>query len=141
MRHFWIALALLLPGMGVQAQSDTLKYRVCLRDKAQTEYSLQRPEEFLSPKALERRARQGIAIDSTDLPVCRAYMDKITACGARIVVAGKWENFVTVSCNNSTVMTDIAALPFVRSVERVWKAPASDAKLATDIRPDSGAKE
>ena len=134
MRHFWIALALLLPGMGMQAQSDTLKYRVCLRDKAQTEYSLQRPEEFLSPKALERRARQGIAIDSTDLPVCRAYMDKITACGARIVVAGKWENFVTVSCNDSTVMTDIAALPFVRSVERVWKAPASDAKSATDRR-------
>ncbi|HIZ32910.1 MAG TPA: S8 family serine peptidase [Candidatus Bacteroides merdigallinarum] len=128
MKYFWIALALLLPGANLQAQSDTLKYRVNLRDKAQTEYSLDRPEEFLSPKALERRARQGIAIDSTDLPVCRTYINKVKESGVRIVVTGKWENFVTVACNDSTLMDGIAALPFVRSVERVWKAPASAAE-------------
>ena len=50
------------------AQQDTLKFRICLKDKAVTEYSLQRPEEFLSAKALERRHRQGLEVDSTDLP-------------------------------------------------------------------------
>ena len=134
MKYFWIALALLLPGVNLQAQSDTLKYRINLRDKAQTEYSLDRPEEYLSPKALERRARQGIAVDSTDLPVCRTYINKIKETGVRVVVTGKWENFVTVSCNDSTLMDGIAALPFVRSVERVWKASASALTPKADKR-------
>lgn len=134
MKHLWITLALLLPGVCVQAQSDTLKYRVTLRDKAQTEYSLQRPEEFLSAKALERRARQGISVDSTDLPVCRTYIDKVKELGARIVVTGKWENFITVSCNDTTVMDAVAALPFVRSVEQVWKVSASALTPKADKR-------
>ena len=134
MKYFWIALALLLPGVNLQAQSDTLKYRINLRDKAQTEYSLDRPEEYLSPKALERRARQGIAVDSTDLPVCRTYINKIKETGVRVVVTGKWENFVTVSCNDSTLMDGIAALPFVRSVERVWKVSASALTPKADKR-------
>ena len=134
MKHLWITLALLLPGVCVQAQSDTLKYRVTLRDKAQTEYSLQRPEEFLSAKALERRARQGISVDSTDLPVCRTYINKVKELGARIVVTGKWENFITVSCNDTTVMDAVAALPFVRCVERVWKVSASALTPKADER-------
>ena len=134
MKHLWITLALLLPGVWAQAQGDTLKYRVTLRDKAQTEYSLQRPEEFLSAKALERRARQGIAVDSTDLPVCRTYINKVKELGARVVVTGKWENFITVSCNDTTVMDAVAALPFVRSVEQVWKVSASALTSKADKR-------
>lgn len=126
MKNLLIGLALLLPGVGLQAQEDTLKYRISLRDKAQTEYSLDRPEEFLSAKALARRARQHLTVDSTDLPVCRTYVEAIRRHGVQVVVTGKWENFVTVSCNDSTVMGEIAALPFVRAVERVWRAPASE---------------
>ena len=100
-----------------------MKYRICLKDKAATEYSLQRPEEFLSEKALERRRRQRLEVDSTDLPVCRRYVDEIRRMGVSIVVTGKWENFVTVSCNDSTIIDRIAALPFVRSTERVWMRP------------------
>ena len=91
---------------GASAQQDTLKYRISLRDKAATVYSLERPEQFLSEKAIARRQKQNLAIDSTDLPV-----------------AGKWENFVTVSCNDSTLIDRIAALPFVRTAEKVWTAP------------------
>lgn len=112
-----------LGALSAQAQQDTLKYRICLKDKAATEYSLQRPEEFLSEKALERRRRQRLEVDSTDLPVCRRYVDEIRRIGVSIVVTGKWENFVTVSCNDSTVIDRIAALPFVRSTERVWMRP------------------
>ena len=112
-----------LGALSAQAQQDTLKYRICLKDKAATEYSLQRPEEFLSEKALERRRRQRLEVDSTDLPVCRRYVDEIRRMGVSIVVTGKWENFVTVSCNDSTIIDRIAALPFVRSTERVWMRP------------------
>ena len=55
---------------------DTLKYRISLKDKAATDYSLQKPEMYLSKKSIERRKRQGLEIDSTDLPVCK----KICGC-------------------------------------------------------------
>ena len=110
--------ALLLATTGVSAQQDTLKYRISLRDKAVTTYSLDRPEEFLSKKAIERRQKQRLAIDSTDLPVCRKYVDAIRKKGVNIVTMGKWDNFVTVSCNDTTLIDKIAKLPFVRATAR-----------------------
>lgn len=108
--------------LGMQAQ-DTLKYRISLTDKAETEYSLKKPQKFLSKKAIERRKRQGLRIDSTDLPVCKTYIDAIRNVGVKIVVTGKWDNFVTVSCNDTTLINRIAQLPFVAKTERVWIAP------------------
>lgn len=118
-----ILAALLLSTIGASAQQDTLKYRISLRDKAATTYSLNRPEEFLSKKAIERRQKQGLAIDSTDLPVCAKYVDAIRKKGVKVVTMGKWDNFVTVSCNDSALIDKIAQLPFVRATEKVWMAP------------------
>lgn len=100
---------------------DTLKYRISLTDKKATEYSLKKPEKYLSKKSIERRERQGLAVDSTDLPVCEEYVEAIRRKGVHVLVTGKWDNFVTVSCNDSMLIGEIAKLPFVRSTERVWK--------------------
>ena len=121
-----IFVGLLMVTVGTWAKPDTLKYRITLRDKAATTYSLDKPEEFLSRKAIERRQRQNLVIDSTDLPVCLKYVEAIRKKKVTIVATGKWDNFVTVACNDTARIKKIAKLPFVRSVERVWKAPASD---------------
>ena len=128
MKKLILSIALVLMCAGARGEGDTLKYRVCLKDKAVTEYSLKKPEDFLSRKSIERRLRQNLAIDSTDLPVCKKYVDEICRLGAHVVVTGKWENFVTVSCNDTLLASRMAALPFVRSVELVWKAPAESNK-------------
>lgn len=122
MKSILLFLACLTFAFSTQAQ-DTLKYRINLTDKAATEYSLKKPHKFLSKKAIERRKRQGLRIDSTDLPVCQTYIDAIRNVGVKIVVTGKWDNFVTVSCNDSTLIDRIAQLPFVAKTERVWIAP------------------
>ena len=83
-----IFAALLLSAIGASAQQDTLKYRINLTDKAVTDYALDRPEEFLSKKAIERRQKQGLAIDSTDLPVCRKYVDDTPSALVSILRAG-----------------------------------------------------
>ena len=122
-KYILLALALNV-ALGVAAQftpTDTLKYRISLKDKAATTYSLQKPEAFLSKKSIERRKRQGLSVDSTDLPVCQTYVDAIRRKGVHVIVTGKWENFVTVSCNDSTLIDAISKLPFVRSTERVWR--------------------
>ena len=110
------------------AQQDTLKYRISLTDKAGTTYSLDRPEEFLSEKAIARRTRQQLPVDLTDLPVSEKYIEAIRAMGAKIVVTGKWDNFVTVSCNDSTLIDQIAQFSFVRSTEKVWEKPKKNKK-------------
>lgn len=124
MRFFFLMVFVLI-SLGTFAQQDTLKYRISLKDKTVTTYSLNRPEQFLSEKAIARRVKQHLPIDSTDLPVCEKYVDAIRKKGVKIVVTGKWDNFVTVSCNDSLLIKKIAALPFVRSTEKVWKAPGS----------------
>ena len=126
MRKLFFLLTFILVVAGASAQQDTLKYRVSLKDKAATAYSLKRPEAFLSEKAIARRRKQNLPIDSTDLPVCRKYIDEIRRQGVNIVVTGKWDNFVTVSCNDSALMERVAALPFVSRTEKVWTAPEGD---------------
>lgn len=147
MRKLISFLAIALLATGASAEQDTLKYRISLKDKAATEYSLKKPEKYLSAKAIERRRKQNLPIDSTDLPVCRKYIDEIRKQGVNIVVAGKWNNFVTVSCNDTTLIDRIAALPFVLSTEKVWISPgAGKPSMATErdsvlnqptIHPDS----
>lgn len=126
MRKLLSLFALALFATGASAQQDTLKYRISLKDKAATEYSLDRPEQFLSEKAIERRRKQNLPIDSTDLPVCRKYVDEIRRQGVNVVLTGKWNNFVTVSCNDTATIDRIAALPFVLSAEKVWISPGAD---------------
>lgn len=147
MRKLISFLAIALLATGASAQQDTLKYRISLKDKAATEYSLKKTEKYLSAKAIERRRKQNLPIDSTDLPVCRKYIDEIRKQGVKIVVTGKWDNFVTVSCNDTTLIDRIAALPFVLSTEKVWISPgAGKPSMATErdsvlnqptIHPDS----
>lgn len=130
-----IIFALLgLCAAGAWAQQDTLKYRINLKDKAATTYSLKHPEKFLSEKAIARRKKQNLPVDSTDLPVCKQYVDEICRQGVTVVVTGKWDNFVTVSCNDSTIIDRIAALPFVRSAEKVWTAPKGDKPMMATER-------
>lgn len=146
MRKLLFLLLFTLAAVGASARQDTLKYRISLKDKAATTYSLKHPEAFLSEKAIARRYKQRLPIDSTDLPVCRKYVDEIRRQGVNIVVTGKWENFVTVSCNDSTLIDRIAALPFVRATEKVWMAPEGDKMMSTErdslinrpsVHPDS----
>ena len=133
MRKLISFLAIALLATGASAQQDTLKYRISLKDKAATEYSLKKPEKYLSAKAIERRRKQNLPIDSTDLPVCRKYIDEIRKQGVKIVVTGKWDNFVTVSCNDTTLIDRMAALPFVLSTEKVWISPgAGKPSMATE---------
>lgn len=134
MKNLIAIVAFALLAAGASAQQDTLKYRISLRDKAATTYSLEHPEAFLSEKAIARRQKQRLAIDSTDLPVCRQYIDEIRRQGVNIVVTGKWENFVTVSCNDSTLIDRIAELPFVCTTEKVWMAPKTGLPTMATMR-------
>lgn len=100
---------------------DNLKYRIWLADKPESEYRIDKPEDFLSEKAIERRRKYNIAVDETDLPVHIPYIEQIEQLGAHSVARSKWLNTVTVSVADSSRLDSIRALPFVKGVELVWK--------------------
>lgn len=121
-----ILLALIVTLMtytSVAAQdADTLtlfRYRVSLRDKANSKFSLAKPEQYLSRKAIERRKRQGISIDSTDLPVNEAYVKGVKKCGVKVLNRSKWNNTLLVSANDSTTIDAVRKLDYVTGVRLV----------------------
>ena len=92
-------------------------YWVQLKDKNGTAYSIEKPEEFLSARAIARRARQHIAIDEADLPLSKVYLDTLKNRGLKIVHTSKWLNGVTVRTPDTALVRKIAGLSFVLLVQ------------------------
>lgn len=109
-------LVLLLLPFWMQAQSDSVyKYWVSLTDKEGCSFSLDHPEAFLSPRALERRQRQSIAVDSLDLPVSEQYVQRLERLGFRVQNRSKWLNGVTLFVTDTSQLNRLDTLPFVAS--------------------------
>ena len=100
-------------------------YRVSLTDKAGTPYSFDNPTRFLSRRAIERRKRQGLAIDSTDLPVSSHYIHLIKKEGVNIIGQSRWQNTILVRLKDSTLVNGIRQLPCVKACKLVWLSPDS----------------
>lgn len=111
----WLLLSFL--GTSMFAQSpDHNKYWVFFSDKSDLEFY--QPGDFLSTKALERRQKQGIALDEKDIPVRQDYIDAVGQMGAELRHPSKWFNAVSAVMDQATV-DRVAALPFVRDVRPI----------------------
>jgi hypothetical protein len=115
------------------SQKYNYKFRLTLEDKGKTAYSIDKPEEFLSAKALERRQKQDIKIDETDLPISPEYIDAIEALGGKVVAKSKWLGAVAVHCTDSAMAEKYKELPFVSDVLFVWRGKPKVAAKADSI--------
>ena len=93
------------------------RYVVFLADKDTITYSLDRPEEFLSPASLERRQQQNIALDASDLPVNPQYVAALAASGADIYYTSRWLNAVMIAGGSDS--SAYRQLDFVTRVELI----------------------
>lgn len=108
------------------------KYRVTLKDKSGSHYTLKHPEQFLSSKSLERRKRQGLTLDESDLPVSDKYLSKLRKTGVRVVHMSKWNNTVLVETTDTTLMENVSSLPFVSDTRRVASYTRAPKKPSAD---------
>lgn len=99
-----------------QAQIATNIYWVQFTDKNNSPYTIDNPEAYLSPRALQRRANLGIGIDEYDLPVNPQYLQAVANCGAQLINPSKWLNGVSVYVGDPSVIDAINALEFVEVV-------------------------
>lgn len=93
---------------------------ISFKDKGDLTNKLSTPEEYLSQRSLKRRERQGIAIDSTDVPVLQEYVDGVVAANAELLYVSRWNNGVIAICNSSA-LTAVKALPYVKGTELIKK--------------------
>lgn len=100
-------------------------YRVTLCDKNGSPYSLDRPTRFLSKRSVERRKRQGLPLDSTDLPVSQRYIRLLETRNVQVIGKSRWNNTVLVQTKDSSMARRISQLPCVRECRMVWQAPDS----------------
>lgn len=97
------------------------KFRLYLKDKLGSSYSVDKPEEFLSIKAVERRNKQQIKVNESDLPIVDSYLKKIENIGGKIVAKSKWNNTVAVHVEDSAQIEKFKNLDFVIDTKLVWR--------------------
>ena len=121
-------------------------YRLTLTDKGNAGYSIDRPGDFLSPKAIERRQKQGFAVNETDLPIDPSYFAQLENLGAKVYTYSKWVSTIVVAVEDEGLLPAIRNLAFVKETEPVWKgilpnrAPASDPQPEVVSKTASGDK-
>lgn len=119
MKKFLFILMLLLQFMYVSADSN-YKYWVQFSDKNESVYALDYPSEFLSERAIQRRVKQNIAIDSLDLPVNQIYIDSVLSFGVSLHTSSRWLNGITISLSDTALVPAISNLSFVKNVEKTF---------------------
>jgi len=110
-----LLVGLFMPVLG-QNGSSTNKYWVYLTDKG--DLSVYTPQDLLSQKALDRRAKHGILLTENDYPVTPAYQQGLTQAGATVLQSSKWFNAVSVRMDEATASA-VAALPYVKEVASI----------------------
>jgi serine protease AprX len=96
------------------------RHVVQFKDKGGTPYSFANPSTYLSARAISRRTRYSIGIDSTDLPITPRYLDSIGSVpNVTILNRSKWLNQVTIFTNDAAALTKINSFPFVQSASPI----------------------
>jgi serine protease AprX len=118
MKRAYILVIFFSIAAGLAAQVAPGKYFVEFTDKNNSPYSIDRPWEFLTQRAIDRRTAQGIALTETDLPVNPSYVEGVAAVGVTPLVRVKWLNGIIIACSNPSLIPVIEALPYVQKVSK-----------------------
>ncbi len=114
----WILLLTSFSLLGQDNYKQYDKFWVEFTDKNNNPYSVFKPLEYLSPRALERRKKQGIPIKENDLPVTPNYIFQLRDLGAEVNYTSKWLNGASITADSTTFLR-IMKLPCIKHGEAV----------------------
>ncbi|MBN2699157.1 MAG: S8 family serine peptidase, partial [Bacteroidales bacterium] len=113
---------LLIPMIFLSGQDKVYyKYWIEFTDKDNTPFSTDQPQEFLSERALQRRAAHAIQVMQNDLPVDPAYVEEIESTGGRIIHRSRWFNAVLYETTDSSDVDKILQRDFVSAVHMMYR--------------------
>jgi serine protease AprX len=99
-------------------QSASDLYVVHFNDKGLKKSAKVNPSIFLSDKAVERRLKQNISFDQSDIPVNEQYIIEILKRGARVITRSRWFNTIVIEADALAVKS-IQALPFISEMQLI----------------------
>ena len=100
-----------------EASAQFTRYVIKFKNKDGNGFSFSTPTAYLSQRAIDRRTRYGIAIDSTDMPVTPSYITQIrNVPNVTVLNISKWQNSVSIQTSDPNAITTINGLSFVQSV-------------------------
>ncbi|SFF50536.1 S8 family serine peptidase [Thermoflexibacter ruber] len=94
--------------------AQTRTYLVQFTDKNNSTFSVNRPQEFLSQRAIDRRRKQNIPILERDLPVNQTYIEQVRQAGAKVLYPTRWMNGIVIEADQAT-LDRVNRLSFVRN--------------------------
>ena len=113
-------LFLLLSTATTESHAQFTRYIVRFKNKGGTPFTFATPLPYLSQRAIDRRIKYTIAIDSTDLPVTPAYITQVrNVPNVTVLNVSKWMNAVTIQTSSAAAITAINALPFVQNTSGI----------------------
>ena len=113
-------LLLISVTFSLAAAAQFTKYVVKFKDKTGTPFSINTPSQFLSQKSIDRRSKQHIAIDQTDLPIVPRYIDSVRLAGNVVILnQSKWLNQVCIQTSDAAAIARINSLSFVINAQPV----------------------
>ena len=127
-RRISIGLCLLLYVLKIQSAEQIMVW-ITFVDKNNTSYSLNRPHEFLSQRAIERRQHQMIPLDANDLPVSTSYLETLLSNPSiELYYTSRWFNGALVGLTEEGLLEEINTYEFVQETELVKPSLEKDIK-------------
>ncbi len=123
MKKLFLIVCFLSVLYGSYAQVAPDKYWVRFTNRFNSPYSIENPGEFLSQRAVDRRAQFNIPIVENDLPVNPQYIQAVANTGVTILNASKWFNSVTIYTTDPNALEQISQFDFVLSVLKAGGKP------------------
>ncbi|MBU3714399.1 MAG: T9SS type A sorting domain-containing protein [Ferruginibacter sp.] len=116
--RFFIILLALISGKAFNpsARAQYTRYIIQFRDKANSPFSIDKPIQFLSQKAIDRRNAYAIIIDSLDLPINPSYVSAVRSIeNVRVLNQSKWLNQISIETSDPNALIQIRSLPFINA--------------------------
>src|SRR6476661_2803130 len=116
--------------------AQQVKYWIGFKDKQGTPYSLNKPEDFLGTKAINRRKLYYIGMHPTDLPVTPAYVNQVkNVANVRVLYSSRWLNGVVISFDSAKyagpALAQINTFTFVTKTDKVKRTMLVTAPVNT----------
>ncbi len=112
-KHIMLAVCIIVTATNVYC-IDTYSFWIPFTDKNNNGYNLEKPNEFLSQKSVERRLKYGIPFTFSDLPVTQGYIQEIAKTGFTIQNVSKWFNGIVVYSYDSSLIQHVKQFDFVK---------------------------
>jgi serine protease AprX len=116
-----------------ESQAQFTRYLVKLKNKGGSPFTIANPIAYLSQRAIDRRTRYGIAIDSTDLPVTPSYVTQIkNVPNVTVLNVSKWLNSISILTTDPNAITTINGFSFVQSIGGIAARPDGNGRPNRD---------